>query len=249
MIGTFPVWHNRWDQWRGIFTGDTLDACNAKLRSLGLIEIDETTYALARNIQSEQGDGTTEEKVCLAESTINHARVINSTVLRLLQMPDGGYGSTCSGCGRFTSTARSPDVDDVFIAQFVMGGQSGNYARGADDQMGYEVWSKSAVMTSKVLADLSAASAKGFLWVGHIPGVDPWRLALYTSPSNANKAPYAVSALQAALEAGRTVWEAATGSAIDLLPMSTAKKFAIGAIVAAVIAGGAYYFFVARKRR
>lgn len=188
-----PWWHHIWDRWRGTFAGSTRADAEAKLKSLGLAsEVSETEYGLARCIASEVGGGTPEEKVCQAEVIVNRASKRKSTIIAVL---DAG----------FASTKQSPSIDDVLIAKFVLSGQSKNYARGANNTMGYDqsdFGTSRTVVNQAVIDDVNASAANNRQWwVGPIPGVDPWHLFLYCDRQD-----YTVADTLAALRRGRASW-------------------------------------------
>ena len=217
-----PWWHGMWSPWRGKAAGGDAATASAKLQSLGLGTVSDLEYALARGIQSEVGDGSDEEKVCLAELVVNRAHKLGVSVMSLLVGNDGAFDHV--GNGRFVSTFAVPNVDAVLIARFVLSGQSENYARGANDEMGYDLWSSSASLIQKVVDDVQAAAAQGKKWIGHIPGVDPWHLYLQADSG------VGLPGMLDVLRGGRTVW---TGSAVGYKP-STRSLAAGGLFLAGV---------------
>lgn len=149
--------------------------------------LDLATYTLARNIQSEVGSSTPEERVAIGESTVNQGlrrastrqdAVLDAALYRqssrlygLINAPSGAS----AGTGRFTSTSADPTVLTTLIADFVIRDQSGNFAQGADDQDGLEYRSSYPVPMNQVLR----YARNGTYWVGPLPGVDHWRLSLF----------------------------------------------------------------------
>jgi hypothetical protein len=139
-------------------------------------------YSLARNVASERGSGTAEEKVAVALSTVNQARRRGVSVHQLVTLNNRvanrygrihGHGDTSSApYGRFTASSAEPTVEDLMIAKFVLDGGAGTYpndfARGADDQ--------AQVRSSGWMMSLARA---GSYWIGHLPGVDPSKVTLF----------------------------------------------------------------------
>jgi hypothetical protein len=150
--------------------------------------LDLGTYTLARNIQSEVGSSTVEERVALGESTVNQGLRRGATTrsdaanrAALFAQPSHLYGlinapgGGSAGTGRFTSTSADPTILTTLLADFIINGQSGNFAQGADDQDGLEFRSSFAIPMNRVLQYASSGS----YWVGPLPGVDHWRLSLF----------------------------------------------------------------------
>jgi hypothetical protein len=136
------------------------------------------TYALARNIQSEVGSGTPEERVALAETTINRALQKRMTPAQLILMSAHkrfGEIQTGNPSNRFTASSQDPSILSTLIADFVLSGQSNNFAQGADDQDGLEF--------SKYFPDpvwkVKHQAQTGDYWVGPLPGVDHWKTTLW----------------------------------------------------------------------
>jgi hypothetical protein len=158
-------------------------AAEAKMRSLGYgISLSLDEYSLARNIASEIGSGTPEEKVALGESTRNKAGGRPTSLLiyksTIKSANRGYYGPIGEGqYGRWSATTRDPAVDDILIAKFVLSGKSKNFARGANDQMGMDLVRKKDASgpQNSVLAN---ARQRDY-WVGPLPGVNHWHTFLY----------------------------------------------------------------------
>ena len=146
-------------------------------------------YTLARYIASEVGSGTVEEKVAVGEAAVNRARIekLSQGILSLLlyrQKPghaNRGYygpihgtsGVSTAPYGRWAATSRDPTAGDVDVARLVLSGQSGQFARGADDQNGPEYF-------DNPLTKVKSSALKRNYWVGPLPGVDHWHTFLYT---------------------------------------------------------------------
>lgn len=169
--------------------------------------LDLATYTLARNIQSEVGDGTVEERVALAESTINQglrrgAPTPQQAVLKAalyaqpsrlygaINAPDGGSLRS----GRFTSTSRDPSILSTLIADFVIRGGSRNFAQGADDQDGLEYQSSFSDPIKRILQYAKESS----YWVGPLPGVDHWKLTLFRKYNVSPSSPEGLALIQRA---------------------------------------------------
>jgi hypothetical protein len=157
------------------------------------------TYTLARYMQSEIGDGTIEERVAVGEAAVNRAKLerLPRGVLDLLlyrqknpSHPNYGfYGpihDTKEGCaarglrefcapfGRWASTRQDPTVLTLLLADLVMSGRSGNFARGADDQS--DLFNRKAYPDP--VATLRRWANEGRYWVGPLVGVDHRRTFL-----------------------------------------------------------------------
>jgi hypothetical protein len=146
-------------------------------------------YTLARYIASEVGSGTVEEKVAVGEAAVNRARIekLPHGILSLLlyRQKSGhanrGYygpihgtsGVSTAPYGRWAATSRDPSIGDIDVARLVLSGQSGQFARGADDQNGPEYF-------DNPLTKVKSSAAKRNYWVGPLPGVDHWHTFLYT---------------------------------------------------------------------
>lgn len=145
------------------------------------------TYTLARYMSSEVGSGTPEEKVAVAEAAVNRGRGDVVALLLYRQAtghPNRGWygpihgpsGVSTAPYGRWAATSKDPGLDDLAIADFVLSGNSDNFARGARSQLGMEYLS-SPNYTVKKLA------GRRDYWVGPLPGVDHWRTFLYARHS------------------------------------------------------------------
>jgi hypothetical protein len=156
-------------------------AAEAKMRALGYnISLSLNEYSLARNISSEVGSGTPEEKVALGESTRNQANgnIVSVLLYRSTMGSNRGYyGSVGGGSGRWSSTARDPAIDDILIAKFVLAGKSKNFAKGANDQMGMDLVRKKDASGPRNSVLVNARQRD--YWVGPLPGVNHWHTFLY----------------------------------------------------------------------
>lgn len=168
-------------------------------------KLDQTVYTFARYMHSEVGSGTIEERVAVGEAAINQAKsragVIGDWISKLNTMliPNGKYGAIhcpdaycasigkgpdCNCAGRWAATTRDPSVLAIVLANLVVSGNSGGFARGAMTQWGPEYLkntngSRMGTSTTRARVEsfvrYAASSAGGrYFWVGSLPGVDPW---------------------------------------------------------------------------
>jgi hypothetical protein len=139
-------------------------------------------YSLARNIATEVGSGTPEEKMAVALSTIGQARRRNTSVSSLVLLTTKGErkGTALYGPihpkptgenihGRWTASTLDPTVRDVLIAEFALSGKAGDFARGADNQAHHSIISEQRLRENR------------WYWVGPIPGVNPRHTYLVTT--------------------------------------------------------------------
>lgn len=152
------------------------------------------TYTLARYMTTEVGGGTPEERVAVGEAAVNRARLWKRDVNQLLLYrqkpghPNYGYygpihGYDASGkidvrtapYGRWAASSKDPQIADVLLADLVMTGQTNNFARGADNQVGMEYTKAFPDPAAKVRKE----AAEGNYWVGPLPGVDHWHTFLW----------------------------------------------------------------------
>jgi len=149
--------------------------------------LDLATYTLARNIQSEVGGGTVEERVAIGESTVNQGKLRGlsprdaALAVALFRQPSRLYGAINTpsggslGTGRFTSTNADPNILTTLLADLVITGQSGNFSQGAVDQDGLEFRSSFPIPMNRILSEAQS----GKFWVGPLPGVDHWHTTLF----------------------------------------------------------------------
>ena len=139
------------------------------------------TYAIARNIQSEVGSSSIEQRVALAETTINQGirRGLSPAGMVLFSnvaANNGFFGEIQSGAsGRFTSSAHDPTILTTLIADFVVSGQSNNFTGGGSDQDGLEYQK----YFPNIAYTVSNYANSGMYWVGLLPGVDHWLSAIW----------------------------------------------------------------------
>jgi thiol-disulfide isomerase/thioredoxin len=185
---------------------DLLRRANEHMLALGgllkrPLTMDELT--LARYIDSEGGSGTPAEKVAIGEAAKNRAAKARTTVDGLLRLRQeqghsnrGYYGpihapeSEClkkglkKGCapyGRWASTKRDPSPQALVIAQMVMSGETQNFARGADDQMGPDAGVYLGFGTDWVKRKILSQAEKRSYWVGLLPWVNHRKTFLFAS--------------------------------------------------------------------
>jgi len=169
-------------------------------------KLDQTVYTFARYMHSEVGSGTIEERVAVGEAAINQAKsragALGDWISKLNTMltPNGKYGAihapaaycaalgtcgtACNCAGRWAATTRDPSVLAIVLANLVVSGGSGGFARGAMTQWGPEYLENtngSRMGTGTTRARVEnfvryAASSKGgrYFWIGPLAGVDPW---------------------------------------------------------------------------
>jgi len=144
--------------------------------------LDLATYTLARNIQSEVGGGTVEERVAIGEVAANQAlrRKQDVNGLLLYTQPNRLYGQiNVPGKGninhRFAATSSDPSVLNVLLADLVLTGKSENISHDADDQDGLEFKRYFPVPMNRILSE----ARQGSYWVGPVPGVDHWKTTLF----------------------------------------------------------------------
>jgi len=176
---------------------------NEQMGKLGLLKrpFTQNENALARYIDSEGGSGTPSEKVAIGEAAVNRARIAGTSVdglLRLRQQsghPNRGYfgpihatESECAkkglkkGCapyGRWASTKRDPSPQALVIAQMILSGETGNFAKGADDQMGPDAGVYLGFGEDWVKRKILAQAEKSSYWVGLLPGVNHRKTFLF----------------------------------------------------------------------
>lgn len=259
-----PWWHNRFAPYtqnrsQVVSSGCGVDgngnvACDPatmvasaqqQLTAAGIdLDIDLPTYTLARYIASEQGDGSPEERVAVAQAAINRVALeglADVTSLLLYRGAHGGYygpiyasGSTSSApYGRWASTNLDPSLGDLMIARFVLDGGAGDFAQGADDQVGPEIWS-----VDQAVANTRATGQNRNYWVGPLPGVDWWRIFLTKHEADVDPAS---SEGQAKIAAGVAVLSVAARPDWSILDVCSRWSWAWGAGLGAAAIGGAVW--------
>jgi thiol-disulfide isomerase/thioredoxin len=182
-----------------------LKQANDRMAELGLLKKPLTfeELSLARYIDSEGGSGTPSEKVAIGEAARNRARIAGTTVDGLLRRRQksghpnhGWYGpihateSECAkrgekkGCapyGRWASTKRDPSPQALIIAQMILSGETRDFAKGADDQMGPDAGVYLGFGADWVKRKILAQAEKGSYWVGLLPGVNHRKTFLFRS--------------------------------------------------------------------
>jgi len=200
-------------------------------------------YTVARYVASEVGNGTPEEKVGVAEAAVGQAKLSKTKTsvvdVLLYRTPGtatyGYYGKIGKGyIGRWASTALDPCVVDIEVARFVLAGESRDFSTGALDQMGYEYMPGGV---EGAYADIRAAARGGKLWVGHLPGVNPWRTML-------QRRGYGVPAEETIAELKRLIsWRLASvdwpglGFSVCPKPLLASKVPVPAVIVASLVVG------------
>lgn len=232
-------------------------AAQAKMRSLGhSISLSLAEYTVARYIASEVGSGTPEEKVAVAEAARNASKG-NVLAQLLYRQPSGhpnrGYygpihgpeGTGTAPYRRWASTRAEPGVDDILIAQFVLTGESKNFAKGADDQIGME-YLPVAPGRATPAQSINYHARKRDYWVGPLPGVDHWHTFLYAhrpnvDPNSAQGRALVQRALAAVADRRRPDWSGLSVCKKSPIPWGTAIPTAIG------LAASIYFTWRARR--
>lgn len=208
----------------------------------GFKALDLATYTLARYVTSEVGDGTPEEIVAVGEAAVNYAKrhKLPDGVLSLLlyRQPVGhpnrgaygpihGPGGTSTApYGRWAATSQDPTMLTLLLADMVMNGQSGDFADGAEDQVGMEYM-------SDPVGKVRSQAAEMKYWVGPLAGVNQQRTFLFkyygVKPTSSDGAALLARGLWGAAQPGMK-WS-------PLMPVASRG----GIIVAAAIALVGWY--------
>lgn len=156
----------------------------AKLRSLGLYgpreKLSMAVYAMARNIHSEAGNRATgAEKLAIGETLVTRARQKGVTQLKL--MTRNGKFAKQRGCNPCVSSARDPAWEDIYAAELILSGRSGNISQGAThyfspramDNIKRQRAAQGRSFRDRFeLYDEWTSGGDLLTWVGYIPGVD-----------------------------------------------------------------------------
>jgi hypothetical protein len=204
-----------------------------KLRELGLarlaLPLSLNAYSLARNIASETGSGSAEQKVAMGLSTVNAARRRGVSVHALVTKNNRvanrygrihGHGETSSApYGRFTASSAEPTVEDLMIAKFILDGGAGSgpndFARGADDQA-----------QVRDIGWLTSLARAGNYWVGHIPGVNPAQVTLFRKLGLNHQSPEGQTLLTRGLQMLQQPAGEFVGDCVATAPSRMGKIFA-----------------------
>lgn len=242
-----PGWHAMivgWDKAYGLVPAST--TCNGAydcnedpeamrgaaeqiLIGLGLIPLGVTlpidAYTLARNIHSEFGEGTPEERVAVAFAGLNRYREEKAASLTAhLLGTRGKYGDQI-GTARPASTKFDPNVADLLLAFYVFNGWSGGWLE--DPTLGathfFDRVSQDAMNArdpgnnppSLAVYNDWVGGGDYLTWVGHVPNVRPHRLALFKRRYELAQDP---NERAVAREAG---WKAITGQNRAPRPLAT----------------------------
>lgn len=150
---------------------------------VGSLSLEE--YALGRAVYSEAGSGTSEEKVAIAEATINHylfykkSHGWKSLIGMLLS---GGCFRGQDGESPPMSTARNPYWEDIMAARLALSGASDNFVRGAIHYFSGGLSTENSSGTP-----IYDSWSKSNHWVGDLPGVRPHE-QLFMAPGKASQA-------------------------------------------------------------
>lgn len=223
------------------------------LRKLGLWRTKKAlsleAYTLARYTSSEIGSGTPEEKVAVMQCAINRAKLekLRGGVVELLlfrrkgAVGYGAYGpihgpGMNAPYGRWASTSRDPGIDDLLIADFVLSGKAGDFARGGDDQFGPGVEGDTHHPAGWALRSLPKKAESRNYWVGVIPGVDHWKTFIFRNRRDIAPTSELGKKL---LAAGQQALSSRTRPDWSKTPVCKGAATAIGSAAAATgIAGG-----------
>lgn len=178
--------------------------------------LDADTYALARVIASELGDGSLAERAAIADADANRAQAAGRDLAHHVA-PRGTFGRQGSG-GRVIASSQDPSLAHCELARAIVHGSARGFAHGATvyfDPLvqwnGHKAGKKylhPAVIVEKwtfnktangctmsggrYTCTLSAAQAGGQLeWVGEIDGVRAHRLMLFKRATNQQATMYA----------------------------------------------------------
>jgi hypothetical protein len=172
-------------------------AAEITMRNLGWNgDLSIEAYTLGRYMQGEVGSGPIEERVAVAEAAVNRAKLegLPNGILDLLlyrQLPGhpnrgfygpihGPGGVSSAPYGRWATTSADPTLLTLVLAQFVIDGESRDFARGADDQDGPEYWIPQG--QDALYGYIQRLANSGKYWVGPLPGVDHWHTFLQFTP-------------------------------------------------------------------
>lgn len=159
----------------------------AKLRALGAWpsskKLTLNTYALARNINSEFGSGTPEERVAVAFSSVNRAKRDHMSVAEHVVHKQNHLFGRQQGSTRPVSTAQDPTAADVLLAELILRGEISDITHGAThyfDRVAQDAAEAKGSASLNGVGVYRSWSSGGdqLTWVGHIPNVRPWRLLL-----------------------------------------------------------------------
>lgn len=139
----------------------------------------------ARNIQSEFGDGTPAERAAIGLAAGNRARAAGdpSVTAHLIHQTKGTYGKQ-TGSIRPASTAQDPSVANLLLGDLIASGAIRDFTGGAThyfDRVTQDFMNKKNPDNNPAGEDLYLDWTGGgdFLtWLGHMPGIRTWRLAL-----------------------------------------------------------------------
>ncbi|UCC72067.1 MAG: hypothetical protein JSV86_17115 [Gemmatimonadota bacterium] len=195
------------------------------------------TYSLARNIRSEHGRGSVEEKVAIAEAARNEASRRGKSITQLLLINRQGrplYGRQRQG--RFAGTSQDPTVGDVQIADYVLR-KGTNLTRGATKYL-----HPGAMSSQERLFEVLHDWAKRNVWVGHIPGILAHEQFMMRPIRPGENAATINAAGFAAIR--RRSSPAVPVDVCPTPPNTLLRVAGIGAVSAAVAAGAAYFLTV-----
>jgi hypothetical protein len=141
-------------------------------------------YTIARNMQSEFGEGTPAERAAIGLAAVNRARAAGalSVTANYIHQTKHTYGK--QGPGRPASTAQDPSVSNLLLGYLIASGAIRDFTGGAThyfDRVTQDFMNGRNPASNPAGEDLYLDWTGGgdFLtWLGHFPGIRPWRLAL-----------------------------------------------------------------------
>lgn len=222
-----------------------------RLRASGVMSsLSLETYTLARYMQSEVGSGSIFERVAVGEAAVNRARreKLSRGVLGLLlyrqssSHPNYGYygpihgvgtGTSTAPYGRWAATSRDPTVLTILLADLITSGQSGNFARGADDQDGPEYWAPQGQTALNNYVKRLASSGK--YWIGPLVGIDHWHTFLQYTPGISASSMQGQALMMRGMQAlqlpvKRTQWDTASLPSCGGAPAETSALVVMGVV-------------------
>lgn len=147
--------------------------------------LDPDLYACARCVQSEEGSSAAEYLLAVAECVRNEARERGAGPLKLLTSPTDTYRATAGlfgeQHGRWAATSRDPTEKSVAAARAALIGGTrmiGDARKFYSPKVQDTGRQGARALTSDAVGIIERWSADGWEWIGHIPGVDAYRLML-----------------------------------------------------------------------
>lgn len=147
-----------------------------------------------------------------------------------------GLTSGCAPYGRWASTSRDPTVQAILIADFVLAGKSGGFARGADDQFGPDAARRvQGQGDAELAARIRRRAERGSFWIGPLAGVNPRRTLLFASRPEFRGTPAESVLVAAAIDAIRSP---SPTMPTEICPRPRPRMLAAAILGAVVLAAG-----------